>query len=196
MLTQPRVGGQAVLAAAALAAAIWASPAVPGEEPGPAPAGALELRSPSFAAMGAIPRRYTCEGEDVSPELRWSGVPERARSLVLIVEDPDAPDPAAPRTTWAHWVLYDLPADATGLPEAVSGSALPPGTRQGENDWKRTGYRGPCPPIGRHRYVHRLYALDAALGDLGQPGRAELLRAMSGKVLAQGELIGTYQKQR
>ena len=184
------------MGAASLVAALLVSAGAPGQPPqGPA-ATALELRSPSFAAMAAIPRRYTCEGEDVSPELRWSGVPERAQSLVLIVEDPDAPDPAAPQTIWVHWVLYELPADATGLPEAVSEAGLPPGTRQGANDWKRTGYRGPCPPIGRHRYVHRLYALDAKLGDLGHPGRAELLKAMSGKVIAQAELIGTYQEQR
>jgi Raf kinase inhibitor-like YbhB/YbcL family protein len=157
---------------------------------------ALELTSPSFTAMGEIPRRHTCEGEDVSPELRWSGVPDGAGSLVLIVDDPDAPDPAAPRMTWVHWVLYDIPPDATGLPEDVSAAKLPPGTKQGTNDWKRTGYGGPCPPIGRHRYFHKLYALDAELGDLGQPTKAELERAMQGKVLAHADLVGTYQKGR
>lgn len=156
----------------------------------------LELTSPSFAAMGEIPRRHTCEGEDVSPELRWSGVPPEARSLVLIVDDPDAPDPAAPRTTWVHWVLYDIPADATGLAEGVAGAALPGGTKQGRNDWKRTGYGGPCPPIGRHRYFHKLYALSEELGELGEPTKAELERAMRGKVLAQAELVGTYEKRR
>ncbi len=157
---------------------------------------ALELTSPSFAAMGEISSRHTCEGQDVSPGLRWSGLPDGTGSLVLIVDDPDAPDPAAPRVTWVHWVLYDIPPDATGLPEAVAEAQLPPGTRQGTNDWKRTGYGGPCPPIGQHRYFHKLYALDAALGELGEPTKAELERAMQGKVLAQAELVGTYQKGR
>ncbi len=156
----------------------------------------FKLTSPSFPAMGEIPRRHSCEGEDVSPDLRWSGVPEGAKSLVLIVDDPDAPDPAAPTMTWVHWVLYDIPPDATGLPEAVPAAKLPPGTQQGQNDWKRTGYRGPCPPIGRHRYFHKLYALGEELGDLGQPTQAELERAMRGKVLAQAELVGTYEKAR
>ncbi len=156
----------------------------------------FELTSPSFPAMGEIPRRHTCEGEDVSPDLRWSGVPEGAKSLVLVVDDPDAPDPAAPKMTWVHWVLYDIPPDATGLPEAVPAAKLPAGTQQGQNDWKRTGYRGPCPPIGRHRYFHKLYALGEPLGDLGQPTKAELERAMRGKVLAQAELVGTYEKGR
>ena len=155
----------------------------------------LELKSGSFVAMGEIPRRHTCEGDDVSPELHWSGVPNGTRSLVLIVDDPDAPDPRAPRMTWVHWVLYDIPSGASGLPEGVSETALPPGTRQGINDWKRIGYGGPCPPIGRHRYFHRLYALDSELGELGQPTRAELDRAMQGKVLAQAELVGTYEKE-
>lgn len=156
----------------------------------------LEITSPAFAAMGEIPSRHTCEGEDVSPELRWSGVPEGARSLVLVVDDPDAPDPAAPRMTWVHWVLYDLAPDAKGLPAAVKSAELPAGARQGLNDWKRTGYGGPCPPIGRHRYFHKLYALDAVLGDLGEPTKAELEAAMQGRVLARAELVGTYQKQR
>ena len=156
----------------------------------------LALESPSFPDMGEIPRRHTCEGEDVSPELRWSGVPEGTKSLVLIVDDPDAPDPAAPKITWVHWVLYDIPPDAKGLSEAVSPAELPPGTKQGTNDWKRTGYGGPCPPIGRHRYFHKLFALDAELGDQAEPTKPELERAMKGRVLAQVELVGTYQKGR
>jgi hypothetical protein len=115
-------------------------------------------------------------------------------SFALIVDDPDAPDPAHPRMTWVHWVLYDLPASTSSLPEAVEPADLPAGTRQGRNDWRRTGYGGPCPPIGRHRYFHKLYALDTALGDLGEPTRAELERAMAGHVLAGAELIGSYQK--
>jgi len=154
------------------------------------------LGSPAFAPGQQIPIRHTCEGEDLSPPLAWSGAPEGTRSLALVVSDPDAPDPAAPRMTWVHWVLYDLPAEATGLPEGVAPEALPPGTRQGINDWKRTGWGGPCPPIGRHRYVFELYALDRPLADLGRPDKKALERAIAGHVLARAELIGTYQKQR
>ena len=156
----------------------------------------LELTSPQFSAMGEIPRRHTCEGDDISPELRWSGVPDGAKSLVLIVDDPDAPDPKAPKMTWVHWVLYDIPVRATGLAEGVAVAKLPPGTKQGRNDWNRTGYGGPCPPIGRHRYFHKLYALVTALGDLGEPTKADLERAMQGKVIAEAQLVGTYQKGR
>jgi Raf kinase inhibitor-like YbhB/YbcL family protein len=124
--------------------------------------------------------------------LKWSHVPPGTRSLVLIVDDPDAPDPRAPRMTWVHWVLYNLPPAATGLSEGVEEGDLPPGTRQGLNDWKRTGYRGPCPPIGRHRYYHKLYALDAVLPDLGTPAKARLEEAMKDHVLGVAELIGTY----
>jgi Raf kinase inhibitor-like YbhB/YbcL family protein len=155
----------------------------------------LLLRSPSFTDGATIPMHHTCEGADVSPQLEWSGVPAGARSLALIVDDPDAPDPKAPRMTWVHWVVYDLPPATTGLPEAV-GHALPPGTHQGVNDWKRTGYGGPCPPIGRHRYFFKLYALDALLGDLGAPSKARLEAAMKGHVLAEAQLMGTYEKQR
>ncbi len=188
---------RASLAPAAFAAWVALAAAVALGEPrkGGSPMG-FKLTSPSFPAMGEIPRRHTCEGEDVSPELRWSGVPEGAKSLVLIVDDPDAPDPAAPKMTWVHWVLYEIPPDATALPEAVPAAKLPPGTKPGQNDWKRTGYRGPCPPIGRHRYFHKLYALGEPLGDLGQTTKAELERAMQGKVLAQAELVGTYEKGR
>jgi Raf kinase inhibitor-like YbhB/YbcL family protein len=154
----------------------------------------MEMTSTAFEHEGAIPTHYTCEGDDVSPPLAWSGVPEGARSLVLIVDDPDAPDPAHPRMTWVHWVLYDIPVTADGLDEGVAPSALPPGTREGLNDWKRTGYGGPCPPIGRHRYFHKLYALDAELGDLGPATKTEIERAMKGHILAEGVLLGTYQK--
>ena len=111
------------------------------------------ITSTAFSDHGAIPRTYTCEGGDVSPPLAWSGVPATARSLALIVDDPDAPDPRAPRMTWVHWVLYNLPVGVAGLPEAVR--ALPVGTLEGVNDWQRTGYGGPCPPVGRHRYFHK-----------------------------------------
>jgi Raf kinase inhibitor-like YbhB/YbcL family protein len=156
----------------------------------------LSLTSTAFTAGGAIPKRYTCDGDDVSPPLAWSGLPAGTKSLVLIVDDPDAPDPAAPKLTWVHWVLYDIPSTAGGLTEAVKPSALPPGTHEGLNDWKRTGYGGPCPPIGRHRYFHKLYALDTVLGDLGQSTKAKLESAIKGHVLAQAELVGTYQKGR
>jgi Raf kinase inhibitor-like YbhB/YbcL family protein len=155
----------------------------------------LEIRSPAFAHGGEIPARFTCEGEDVSPPLAWSGAPDGARSLALVVDDPDAPDPRAPRTTWVHWVVYDLPAASQGLPEAVGRDAAPPReARQGRNDWQRVGWGGPCPPVGRHRYFFKLYALDVALGDRGAATKAELERAMQGHVLARAELVGTYEK--
>lgn len=154
----------------------------------------MTLESPAFAHDGAIPALHTCEGRDASPPLRWSGVPAAARSLALIVDDPDAPDPAAPKRVWVHWVLYNLPRDANGLEEAVSSAGLPAGTREGRNDWGRTGYGGPCPPIGRHRYFHKLYALDTVLPDLQQPDKAGLLKAMQGHVIAEAELVGTYRK--
>ncbi|MCX8051969.1 MAG: YbhB/YbcL family Raf kinase inhibitor-like protein [Chlorobi bacterium] len=154
---------------------------------------AMELTSPAFAHGGAIPRTYTCDGRNVSPPLQWRNVPASARSLVLIVDDPDAPDPRAPRMTWVHWVLFDIPPTATGLPEAVASDALPPGTREGLNDWKRTGYGGPCPPIGRHRYFFKLYALDTVL-ELERPTKAQVEAAMRGHVLAEAVLMGTYQR--
>ena len=152
------------------------------------------IESPSFTHQGEIPKRFTCEGEDVSPELQWSQPPDGTQSFVLIVEDPDAPDPKAPKTTWIHWVLYDLPAEARGIREAVTEDGLPAGTRQGRNSWKRTGYGGPCPPIGRHRYFYRLYALDTRLSDLKEPSKADLAQAMEGHVLARVEIIGTYRR--
>ncbi len=152
----------------------------------------LSIRSPAFAPGAAIPSRYTCDGADRSPALMWSGVPEGTRSLALIVDDPDAPDPRAPRMTWVHWVLYDLPPDRPGLAEAVAADQLPPGTREGLNDWKRVGYGGPCPPIGRHRYFFKLYALDTVLPDLDTPTKARLEQAMRGHILGEAELIGTY----
>ncbi len=154
----------------------------------------LTLTSPAFTHNGSMPARLTCDGRDASPELRWSGLPAETKSLALIVDDPDAPDPAAPRMTWVHWVLYNMPPTATCLAEAVAPSDLPAETRQGSNDWGRTGYGGPCPPIGRHRYFHKLYALDAILPDLGRPTKATLEQAMKGHVLASTELVGTYQR--
>ena len=154
------------------------------------------LSSPAFASGHDIPMDYTSDGGDVSPALTWAGVPAGTKSLALIVDDPDAPDPKAPKMTWVHWVLYNLPADASGLPEAVDHEDLPPGTLDGKNDWKRTGYGGPSPPIGRHRYFFKLYALDQLLPDLSQPTKAGLEKAMEGHILAKTELVGLFQKTR
>ncbi len=154
----------------------------------------LVLTSSAFTHQGSIPQQYTCQGRDVSPPLSWSGAPDGTKGFVLIVDDPDAPDPAAPKRTWVHWVLYDIPSTVSGLPEAVMSAKLPPGTREGTNDWNRTGYGGPCPPVGRHRYFHKLYALDVELPDLGAAPKGEVEKAMEGHVLAKTELIGTYQK--
>ena len=156
----------------------------------------LTLTSPAFSAGGEIPAVHTCEGKDRSPALEWTGVPAGARSLALIVDDPDAPDPKAPKMTYVHWVLYNIPRESTGLPEGVGQRALPAGTREGRNDWKRTGYGGPCPPIGRHRYFFKLYALDTTLPDLGPATKRELEAAMQGHVVAQATLMGTYEKAR
>jgi Raf kinase inhibitor-like YbhB/YbcL family protein len=154
------------------------------------------LSSSDFVHDGAIPKRFTCQGADVSPELQWSGAPEQTRSFALIVDDPDAPDPAAPKMVYVHWVLYNLPPSLKVLGQAIEEDALPQGTLQGLNDWKRTGYGGPCPPIGRHRYFFKLYALDAVLPDLGRPTKAQLEQAMAGHVLAEAVLMGTYEKER
>jgi Raf kinase inhibitor-like YbhB/YbcL family protein len=154
----------------------------------------LQLTSSAFSPNAEIPAQYTCEGKDFSPPLSWSGMPAGIKSLALIVDDPDAPDPAAPKLTWVHWVLYNLPPDMTALPENVLSSVLPAGAREGFNDWKRTGYGGPCPPIGRHRYFHKLYALDVVLPDLHRPSKAQLEQAMQGHILGKAELIGTYKK--
>ena len=155
---------------------------------------ALTLKSSAFLHNGAIPRRYTCQGEDVSVPLAWSGAPPATKSFVLIVDDPDAPDPKAPRMTWVHWVLYNLPPTATALQEGIRAGELPKGTLEGLNDWKRTGYGGPCPPIGRHRYFHKLYALDTLLTAMESPTKTDLEQAMKGHVLEKAELIGTFQK--
>jgi len=130
----------------------------------------------------------------VSPPLAWSGVPANAKSLVLIVDDPDAPDPKAPKMVYVHWVLYDIAPAATGIEEGAK--QMPPGARNGMNDWKRTGYGGPCPPIGRHRYYFKLYAVDTVLGDLGTPTKRDLFVPLEGHIIEQAELVGTYEKTR
>ena len=157
---------------------------------------ALTLTSPAFEGDAAIPKLYTCEGADISPPLEWSGLPAATKSLVLIVDDPDAPDPAAPKRTWVHWVLYDIPPSAHTLAADEAKSGVPAGAQPGLNDWKRTGYGGPCPPIGRHRYFHKLYALDTTLSHLKTPTKDQVLAAMKGHVLAEAHLVGTYQKGR
>ncbi|MFL6676219.1 MAG: YbhB/YbcL family Raf kinase inhibitor-like protein [Massilia sp.] len=154
----------------------------------------LSITSPDFQNGGAIPAVHTCDGANTSPALTWTGIPDGARSLVLIVDDPDAPDPAAPQRTWVHWLLYNIPAKLKGLPAALRPDALPEGARTGLNDWKAPNYGGPCPPIGRHRYFHKLYALDILLPDLNHPSKSQLEAAMQHHVLAHGELIGTYQR--
>ena len=154
----------------------------------------LTLTSPSFHQKGMIPQRHTCDGLDLSPALVWHGVSEHTRSLALIVEDPDAPDPNAPSMTWVHWVLYNIPPTVQSLAEGASTSQLPLGTLEGLNDWRSTGYAGPCPSIGQHRYFYKLFALDTLLPDLQQPVRHKLAQAIRGHVLAQTELIGTYQR--
>jgi hypothetical protein len=155
---------------------------------------ALTLRSSAYAHDGSIPARFTCMGEDISPPLEWSGVPEGTRSLVLVIDDPDAPDPKAPRVTWVHWVLYNIPPQATALPEDASRSGLSPGAMQGLNDWDKAAYGGPCPPIGCHRYVHKLYALDTILEGLQRPVKADIETAMQGHILEETKLVATYQK--
>lgn len=154
---------------------------------------AFTIQSTTFAANGPIPTICTCEGADQSPELHWSGAPEGTKSFALIVDDPDAPDPAAPKMVYVHWVLFNLPPETTGLAAGVT--ALPAGTRNGLNDWGREGYGGPCPPIGTHRYYHKLYALDVVLDLAGTPTKPDVLRAMDGHILAEATLMGTYIKQ-
>lgn len=151
------------------------------------------LTSTAFVDGGEIPIMYTCDGQDISPPLSWAGAPSNTKSLVLIVDDPDAPDPAAPERTWVHWILYNLPPADSGLKQGAASGALPTGTKEGANDWRRTGYGGPCPPIGRHRYFHKIYALDTVLVDLDNPNKEKLEEAMAGHIIDKAELVGTYQ---
>jgi Raf kinase inhibitor-like YbhB/YbcL family protein len=179
-----------------LAAAVPA-PTAAAAKPRPArkeTAMSLTLTSPAFEPQGGIPSRHTCDGEDVSPPLAWTGVPAGTKSFALVVDDPDAPDPAAPKVVWVHWVLYNLPAGTTSLGDALTAKSLPRGALEGLNDWRQPGWRGPCPPVGRHRYFHKLYALDVVLPDLHRPNKAALEKAMKGHVLAQAALVGTYQR--
>jgi len=151
----------------------------------------IKVTSPAFSAGQPIPTKYTCDGADVSPPLKWDGVPDGTKSLALICDDPDAP-----AGTWVHWVVYDLPRTATELTEKTAATdTLPNGAKQGLNDFKRTGYGGPCPPPGEtHRYFFKLYALSIATSLKPRASKADVLRAMQGHVLAEGELTGTYQR--
>jgi hypothetical protein len=154
----------------------------------------FQITTSSFAPGGAIPRAHTADGADVAPALAWSGAPAGTRSYALVVDDPDAPDPQAPRVVWVHWVLYNLPATCAGLPAGATADSLPAGAMEGRNDWNQTGWRGPSPPVGRHRYIFHLYALDIVLPDLRKPKKPALLEAMHGHVLGQAELVGTYER--
>ncbi|MFZ9886189.1 MAG: YbhB/YbcL family Raf kinase inhibitor-like protein [Myxococcota bacterium] len=155
----------------------------------------FSLQSPAFAATGALPRRFTADGEDVSPPLWIEDIPPAAQSLALVVIDPDAPDPRAPTTTFDHWVLYNLPPSMTTIPEGA-GARPPAKALEGRNGYGQCGYRGPNPPVGRHRYFFRLFALDQRLPDLVGPTRLELERAMAGHVLDTAEIIATYERAR
>ena len=150
----------------------------------------MKVTSPAFKDGGMIPSRYTCDGEDVSPALEWSSVPDQTKSIALIADDPDAP-----RGTFVHWVVYNLPADTRGLPEgAAANGTLPGGARQGTNDFGDAGYNGPSPPSGTHRYFFKLYALDATVNLPAGARKADLLQAMKGHILAEGQLIGKYKR--
>ena len=150
----------------------------------------LLLTSSAFSQGDPIPTKYTCDGDDVSPPLSWGDPPEGTASFALINDDPDAP-----AGTWVHWVLYNLPADARSLPEAVPSDAeLPDGSRQGQNSWQRLGYGGPCPPSGTHRYFFELNALDTALDLASGANKEEVLKAMEGHILGQTELMGVYSR--
>jgi Raf kinase inhibitor-like YbhB/YbcL family protein len=150
----------------------------------------LELQSSAFAPNGNIPSQYTCEGDDISPPLAWNGVPEGTQSFALVVDDPDAPNPAAPKKTWVHWVIYNLPANITSLAKGVSDL---PDTSQGLNDWDAQGWRGPCPPIGRHHYFFKLYALNAIFSLATPLTKHELEETMNDHILAEAELVGTFE---
>lgn len=154
----------------------------------------LSLTSTAFSHNGSMPSVYTCEGRNLAPPLQWRNLPGGTRSLVLIVDDPDAPDPDAPKMVWVHWVLFNLPPEEGSLPEGAGEEDLPPGAAAGKNDSGHDHYDGPCPPIGTHRYFFKLYALDSALGLKGHPTKAQVVDAMKGHILEETELIGTYRK--
>lgn len=154
----------------------------------------ITVTSTAFQQGGSIPARYTCEGDDTSPPLSWSGAPSQTKSFALIVDDPDAPDPEKPQRVYVHWVVYNIPGTTTSLPENASKKGLPKGAAVGKNDFGTKEYGGPCPPIGRHRYFHNVYALDTELTFIAPPTKNDLLKEMEGHVLDSGELMGTYIK--
>ncbi len=153
----------------------------------------FQLKSSAFSESGRIPKKYTCESDDFSPPLEWSGGPDNTKSFALIVDDPDAPDPAKPKMVYVHWVVINIPPATTHLAENASRSVMPAGSLTGVNDWQKAEYGGPCPPIGRHRYYFKLYALDTTL-DLSSPTKQDVETAMTGHVLGMAQLMGTYQK--
>jgi Raf kinase inhibitor-like YbhB/YbcL family protein len=157
---------------------------------------AFKLISPAFGKNGSIPTQYTCDGEDISPPLAWSDVPSGTKSLALIVDDPDAPDPAKPQRVYVHWVVYNISPIATKMPLNAAMSGLPLRALHGTNDWGKQNYGGPCPPIGRHRYFFKLYALDTMLQGLKNPTKAQLEEAMAGHLVGHAELVGTYEKKK
>ena len=150
------------------------------------------LTSSAFRDGGQIPAKYTCDGPNISPPLAFSGIPKGAKSLVLFIDDPDAPDPEHPRMDWTHWLLYNLPPGTASLSEGIRD--LPQGTLSGWTDFRRTTYGGPCPPVGNHRYFHRLYALDVILPNLGMASKSDILNAMKGHILDEAELVGKYRR--
>ncbi len=154
----------------------------------------FSLHSKAFEPEASIPGRHTCDGPDLSPQLAWQGVPDGTKSFALIVDDPDAPDPAAPKRIWVHWLRYNIPAEENALVEGA-GNHPPQNGIEAVTDAKKRGYHGPCPPIGRHRYYFRLFALDTLLPDLGPKAvRVDLEKAMRGHVLATATLMGTYRR--
>jgi Raf kinase inhibitor-like YbhB/YbcL family protein len=150
----------------------------------------MELRSTAFTQGAMISTTYTCDGQDISPPLEWTGLPEGTRSIALIADDPDAPV-----GTWVHWVYYDIPAQTTALPENIEHTDNPHvGGTQGKNDFRKIGYGGPCPPPGTHRYFFKLYALDTELNLPPGSSKKELLNAMEGHIIGQTELMGKYRR--
>ena len=154
----------------------------------------FNLASSAFDPNASMPAKYTCEGTNISPPLAWSGAPASAKSYALIVEDPDAPDPAKPTRMVSHWVAYNIPASATSLSENASNKGMPVGSAQGSNEGNKPIYMGPCPPIGRHRYFFKLFALDTVLKGLNNPKKVDLEKAIQGHVVGNAVLIGTYEK--
>lgn len=150
----------------------------------------ITITSPAFKEGGMIPKKYSCDGEDISPPLRWENIPENTKSIALISDDPDAPV-----GTWIHWVIYNIPPETSELGENIpTDNVLNDGTIQGKNDWDRIGYGGPCPPGGTHRYFFKIYALDSVLELKPGATKNELLGAMQGHILAEGQLMGKYKR--